>query len=77
MKKKNMNKFEQNELVVLKPEFDDSNYKRIYKVIDVVEEDKVVIMIETEVDAKTKEPVENFDTKPLGPYEITLFQSYM
>jgi hypothetical protein len=72
-----MNKFETNELVVLKPGYDDSNYKRIYKVIDVVEEDKVIVMIETEVDAKTKEPVENFDTKPLGPFEAWLFQSYM
>jgi hypothetical protein len=71
-----MNKFETNELVVLKPEFDDSNYKRIYKVID-AQEDKVVVMIETEIDAKTKEPVDNFDTKPLGPYEVELFQSYM
>jgi len=74
--KKNMNKFETNELVVLKPEYDDSNYKRIYRIVD-NQEDKVVVMIETEIDAKTKEPVENFDTKPLGPYEVTLFQSYM
>jgi len=71
-----MNKFETNELVVLKPEYDDSNYKRIYRIVD-NQEDKVVVMIETEIDAKTKEPVENFDTKPLGPYEVTLFQSYM
>ena len=74
--KKNMNKFETNELVVLKPEYDDSNYKRIYKVVDATK-DQVVVMIETEIDAKTKEPVDNFDTKPLGPYEVTLFQSYM
>jgi hypothetical protein len=70
-------KFEPNELVVLKPEFDDSNYKRIYRIVNTIEDEKVVVMIESEIDAKTKEPVENFDTKPLGPYEVTLFQSYM
>lgn len=72
-----MNNFKENELVVLKPEFNDSNFTRIYRVVQVPEQDKIVVMIETEIDAKTKLPVENFDTSDLGPYESHLFQSYM
>jgi hypothetical protein len=71
-----MKKFEPNELVVLKPEFDDSNYKRIYKVVKCTQE-QIWVCIDTEIDNKTKLPVNNFDTSNLGPYEITLFQSYM
>jgi hypothetical protein len=33
-----MNKFEQKELVVLKPEFDDNNCKRIYIVEEIIDD---------------------------------------
>ncbi len=73
-----MTNFELNELVVLKPEFDDSNFKRVYKITSInKEKDELFLKIIIEINVKTKKPSLEFNMNELGPYEARLFQSYM
>jgi len=82
---KNMTmKFEQNELLVLKPEFDDKNYKRVYQVIDIVnttDDKRLKVKV---ISAKSTDPgrfPENCDNtlvgQILGPFEDKIFKSYL
>ena len=81
---KNMTmKFERNELLILKPEFDDKNYKRVYQVTDIkdTEDDKRLIV--KVISAKSTDPgrfPENCDNalvgQVLGPFEDKIFKSY-
>jgi hypothetical protein len=82
---KNMKmKFENKELIVLKPEFDDKNYKRVYQITAIkktTESERLFVKIISEKSTdpgKFPEKSENLkNNKILGPFSDHLFNPYL
>jgi len=71
-----MKKFEENEIIVLKPEFNDTNFKRTFRVLK-SEDNLLTISKATERDAKTNQYTKVDDTAPIGTFEDDLFEKYL
>jgi len=71
-----MSRFKNNELVVLKPEYRDSNYKRIFKVLN-AEDNQLTISKAVEIDNKTQSKIEVDDKISIGTFEDYLFEKYL
>jgi len=71
-----MSKFENNELIVLKRDFNDTNYKRIFRVLK-AEDNQLTIAKEVEIDAKTNEKVTVDNKAPIGTFDDYLFEKYL
>lgn len=71
--------FVDEELVVLKKEFDDSNYKRVYKITE-IKNNKLMVLTISEKSTDPSKFKENSDNsllgKELGPFEPNIFEPY-
>jgi hypothetical protein len=70
---------EVNELVVLKPEIDDSNYKRVYEIVEKRGDEVWVTVVSERATSPDKSEEKSDIAVPglrLGPFEERLFQSY-
>lgn len=69
--------FQNEELVILKKEFDDTNIQRIYKVVD-KEDDLIKVEVVIETPYNLKEKLDNsMKGKIFGPFEQNIFQKYL
>ena len=73
-------KFEKEELIILKPQFDDSNYKRVYQIVD-IEDGLLKVKAISEKSTDPGKFPENSDNslinKIRGPYPANIFNPYL
>ena len=64
-------KLEEKELVVLRPDIDDSNVKRIYEVKEIIDDSRVIVKVKTET------PVSDNYESTLGRKFVALMSDFI
>ena len=73
--------FQEKELIVLKPEFDDTNYKRVYEIVEVNSRGKLFVKAISEISSDIGKFPEKSDNSKLnviqGPFNKLIFEKYL